>query len=294
MKKFWLIFILATALSLAFFMACGDDDDDDNDDNDDDDDDDDNDDNDDNDTGDDDDDDTAGGLTVDNVTQSTCSDDDWNIRENQSDVIEVTWDDGVLHIDDLFAYVNCGLELDVAAEANGTTITVTENNTGELMDCMCAMDLSYEISGISADAITLVVKRAEEDKALNTLAELSLDLTNGNKKWYIPHVSIFAVKFVGEDPPGPTDTVYMRYGACDLYNIEDQQFTVKQKGDAIFVYGYDWFNIDSPGSPVEGCQIPVDVEIGVLGDDEIFFGTPSNEDDTWSLLTAEYPVPEAE
>ncbi|HPM77265.1 MAG TPA: hypothetical protein PK961_09250 [bacterium] len=294
MKYKWLLIMLALALTLSLALACGDDDDDDDDDNDagDDDDDDDDDDTADDDTGDDDDDD----VTLTNPNQTAClagSDDGtYDPTANPADIVEVTWQNGVLSISDLFAYVNAGFTLGGDVSVAGNTITVTELDTVGGGDSNCVKDLTYQIEGLSEGQYTLVVMRDEGAKAASTIVEITLNLSGGNRAWYVPHVNVFAFKVYGDDelPPGPTDNVVIRYGACDLYNLADQQFYSREWDGNTTVFSYDWYDLDNPGTPDPNCQIPVEIDFGVLGNTAMHFITPSYYEEEWAVKTLDYPV----
>lgn len=239
------------------------------------------------------DDDISGDLTADNVTYGVCLDDAeakdlWDARTDPTNVVQVTWEDGLLKIDDLFAYVNCCAKLAVDVAASGNTVTVTESDIGVLCDCVCPIDFHYEINGITSNQITLVVKRDDPDTSGTfTVAELDLDLGDSDKTWFIPFVEVFAAN----GGTSAQDPVILRYAACDLYNGEDQQFSVRENDDEFFVYGYDWKFLDNPGTPDPGCQIPVSIDLGTLSSGSYFFGTPNYHDSAWSLMTADLDIP---
>jgi len=288
----WFLILLAIVISMFALAACGgsgggDDDDNQGDD-----------DAGDDDSGDDDadddvDDDLSGNLTVDNVSAGDCldgageKDEPWDPLSDPTNVVEVTWEDGVLKIDDLFAYVNCGVELEVEANAEANVVTVEENDVGSPYDCWCPFNFHYEISDITADAIQLVVKRNGEGAF--TLVELTLPLGSANKKWFIPLVEVF----FANGGTSASDPVILSYAACNLYHLDDQQIYVSQNGNNFFAYGYDWYDVDNPGDYVPTCQMPVSIELGAQPSGDYFFGAPTHnlDIDEWSMLTAVLEIP---
>ena len=292
MKANWLWLLLGLALVFGLAMACGggDDDDDDNaagddDNNGDDDSGDDDDDNDDNDDSGDDD------LGVQNASQSDCLDDAegkveiWDPMEDPIDVVQVAWDNGVLKIEDLFAYANCGFELEVAVALEGNVVTVTENDIGTPADCMCPFNLNYEITGIPAGDYTLRIERTSlKAKAGSEIFEFALTLGADNFKWYVPYIELFAS---GDTTTQPYQA---RIAACNLYHLEDQRFYVSGSGDLYHVFAYDWYDLDNPGSYDPTCQIPVMVDIGNLDAGSYYFGAPSYNEGEWSMLTFEADI----
>jgi hypothetical protein len=289
MKTKWFFLLLALAVSMGLLFACGDDDDDDNAGDDDD-----NDDN--NDTDDDDDDDTtSGNLDVGGLTQSACldgadgsKDEPWDPEEDPIDVVLVSWNNGVLTIEDKFAYVNCGFELAVEANLEGGVVTVKEIGNGTVADCVCPFDLAYEITGITGDQITLRIERQDVGTTSTySIFELpDLSLNAGNRQWYVPFVEVFLAGDPGTQP------FQVRYGACNMYHQEDQVFMVRQEGTLFHVFSYDWFDLDDPGEYDPNCQIPVWIEVGNLAAGSYHFGAPSYEIDseTWSMLNFEVEI----
>jgi len=295
MKKTWLAVFCALFLLIGLLISCSGGGDDDNDSGGDDDvadDDSGDDDNADDDNADDDsavDDDTiTGDLTVDNVSQSECLDGAngggkalWDPMVDPTNVIQVAWQDGVLKVDDFFAYLNCGQTIEAAAEAAGNTVTITETPTGTIMDCYCPFNVHYEVSGIDVDSIQLVVVRESSEKmATETIVELNLPLGAANKQWMIPFVEVFS--YAGTNTQ--QDPIIVRYAACRFYHLEDQQFFIRRSGNSYFVQSYDWMDLDNPGTPNEQCQMPVTQEIGVLPPGEYYFFAPSFDDGEWSML----------
>ncbi len=280
MNRHTLLILFVFVITTTLFFACGgggDDDDDSGDD----------------DASDDDDDaaddDVSGDVTVGNISTGECLDgagkaEPWDPTADPTNVVEVTWQDGVLQIDDRFAYVNCGVELAVTATLESGTLTVTEIDNGMPADCVCPFNFHYEISDITANQITLVVNRAGEGGF--QVAELVLPLGDANKKWFIPFVEVF----MATGGTSATDPVILKYAACNLYHLEDQQFFVANRGTNYFVYGYDWFDIDNPGDFVPTCQMPVDIELGALASGSYLFGAPGYEDD-WYMMTATLDIP---
>jgi len=284
-KYLWLLTAVVFLAGLAVFSCAGGDDDDDNNDTsgtpDDDDDDDNNDDNDDNDNDDDNNDDDDDNLVVQAVQQGDCRDDAepdkaiWDPTVDPTDVIQVTWEDGVLKIEDLFAYVNCCVELDVEVEQTGQTVHVMEWDVGTPCDCDCPIDFYYEIHNITSNNITLTVAR----DGGASLVEMELELGSQNKKWIIPFIEVFTG--ISGDP------FQVRIAACGLYNLDDQQFFISGAGQIIHVYTWDWYDLDNPGTPNPSCQVPVNLPVESLSPGTYLFGAPSNDGGDWGMLTFE-------
>jgi len=290
MNNKWFLLLAALLAFLLLTIACssgGDDDDSaaDDDSGQDDDADDDNADDDASDDDDDDDDDTSDELTVENTTQSEYLDGAdgkalWNPLVDPTDVVQVAWDNGVLKIEDLFAYVNCGFELEVEAEIGGNNeIRITEIGNGTVADCICPFDFNYEIDGLEPGDYTIVLKRQEVGTtAQYEVFSLPFSFGDENKKWYVPYVEIFQAGAIQQ----PFE---VRYAACYMYHAEDQMFMVRGYGSLWHVFSYDWFDIDNPGEPNPNCQMPVNVEIGEMPAGDYTFGAPSFHEDAWEMLT---------
>ena len=299
--RYFLLFVLLLA-ALAVF-ACDTGDDDDNDDvdlpeADDDtalaDDDDDNDDNDDDNDDDDDNDTSPEEVVVTGVNNSACLDgsmpdkDDppepWDPWTDPSDVILLTWQDGVLHVVDQFAFLNCCMELEVAVEAGGGVVTITENDVGAPCFCNCPFNLAYNIEGLEPGDTTIVIDRVEDYKTTKRLLELTLPLGAADVAWYVPQVDVFA----GVEPT--PDPFQVSYAACGLYHLEDQQFVVQRYdlNPIVRVFAYDWYDLDDPGTPNPACQVPVTVDIGEFDSGTFAFGAPSFDGTDWSMPRFEH------
>ncbi len=239
------------------------------------------------------DDDQTGGLTVSNISTGQCLDDTqppskatpWDPLADPTNVVEVTWQGGVLKIDDLFSYVNCCVALSVDAAIESNTVTVTETDTGSPCNCNCPFNFHYDVSGITADQIHLVVKRGGDSGF--TVAELDLPLGATNKKWFIPYVEVFAAN----GGTSNTDPVILAFAACNLYHLADQQIYTQTQPLGIFAYGYDWFDVDNPGNFDPTCQMPVNINLGAMASGVYFFGAPSHNSGVWSLLPAPLTIP---
>jgi hypothetical protein len=288
MKTKWFLLITLLVVSFALALACGGGDDDDDDATGDDDDDDDDDNNDD-DTAGDDDDDQPGNLTVSSLDQGVCLDDAetkavWDPYADPTDVVQVAWEGGVLKVENLFAYVNCCAEMEVTADAAGSTVTITEIEGGEPCDCMCPMDLAYEIDGLAEGNITLNIERQTMDKGQADIFSLDLELGSANVKWFVPFGEVLLAGDTAADP------FELRFAACNLYHMEDQVFMVRNAGNLVHLFAYDWLDIDNPGSFMPNCQTPVWVTVGSLASGDYTFGAPSYNEGAWSMLTVEATI----
>ncbi|MDP8225719.1 MAG: hypothetical protein P9L99_20330 [Candidatus Lernaella stagnicola] len=267
MRTKWFLILTILLAAFAMIIACGGGDDDD------------------------DDDDTPGVVSVSAVNQSACLDDAeskaiWDPYADPIDVVQVAWDDGVLKVEDLFAYVNCCAEMAVTADAAGSQVTITEVEGGEPCDCMCPIDLTYEIDGLTGGSITLTVQRSSFDtKVTYSVFQLDLELGATNKKWVVPLVDLFT-NVEGNAP------FQVRYAACEMYNLPDQQFMVRSYGDSYHVFSYDWYDIDNPGTPDPNCQIPVTIDIDTLDAGDYHFGAPLYDRNTeeWDQLNFDVTI----
>jgi hypothetical protein len=280
MKKTWLLLLVALLFALAMLFACGgssksssstpaDDDASPADD-------------------DDDDDLSPGSLTVANVTQSACLSSDYDPTTSPIDVIQPSWDKGVLKIENLYAYANCGFELAPTVTASGNTVTITEAGTGTAAHCECPYTFNYEIQGIDIPGVTLVVMRQDlGGGAPVEIFNLALPLGSENKKWVVPLVDMFAAS----DPPA--NPFVAMYAACDFYHQADQLFMTRLDQNMYHVISYDWFDIDNPGTPDSNCEMPVQVKLGTLPAGAQHFGAPSYTASTsaWSMTTFDATIP---
>ena len=70
--------------------------------------------------------------------------------------VEVTVQDGAIHIEQNLSYVCCA-ELALAAGREGTTIKVIETNIGEVCRCMCGYQVAADLTELSPGAYTVEV-----------------------------------------------------------------------------------------------------------------------------------------
>jgi hypothetical protein len=245
------------------------------------------------DAADDDDDNDTGGLTISNVTQSECldgaggsKDEPWDPLTDPIDVIQVARENGVVKIEDLFAYANCGFELEVQAEYSGGALIVTEIGNGTIMDCTCPFNFNYEVAGVPDDIFTVQILRQDVGET-STHEVFNSQFSFGaaqNKKWYVPYIEVFMAGDPGASP------FQARIAACYLHHLDDQQFAVREDQGMFHVLAYDWFDLDDPGTPDPNCQMPVWVDIGDLPAGDYHFGAPSFHDDEWSMLTFDVTI----
>jgi hypothetical protein len=285
MKTTWLVLLFALCAAVGVLFACssstssGDDDQTNDDDNDaspaDDDD-------------NDDDDVSPGSLTVENVTQSACLSNSYDPTTSPIDVVQPSWDKGVLKIENLYAYANCGLKLAVDVTSSGNTVTVTETGTGTAAHCECPYNFSYEIHGIDIPGVTLIIQRQDLGATTpSSIFQLELPLGAENKQWLVP----LADAFMAGDPTVEPFTA--KYAGCDYYHYSDAVFMVRQDQDMYHVFSYDWYDLDNPGNYDPTCHMPVPVTIGTLAAGNYNFGAPScaKTDGSWSMLTFAVTIP---
>ncbi|MDY6877650.1 MAG: hypothetical protein SWK90_15820 [Chloroflexota bacterium] len=70
--------------------------------------------------------------------------------------VEVTIQDGTIHIEQNLSYVCCA-ELALAAGQDGTVIKIIESNSGEVCRCMCGYKLTADLTGMSPGTYTVEI-----------------------------------------------------------------------------------------------------------------------------------------
>jgi hypothetical protein len=282
MKKTWLLLLVALLFALALLFACGgssksssstpaDDDDDAS-------------------PADDDDDDdlSPGSVTLANVTQSACLSNSYDPMTSPIDVILPSWDKGVLKIENLYAYANCGFKLAPTVSVSGNTVTITEAGTGTAAHCECPYTFNYEIQGIDIPGVTLVVMRQDlGGGAPVEIFNLALPLGSENKAWVVPYVEVFAAA------PPPTDPFVAAYAVCYFYHPAEQLLFMTRLDQGLYhAFSYDWYDIDNPGTPHTDCA-SLQVNFGTLPAGAQHFGAPSYTASTssWSMTTFDATIP---
>ena len=245
-------------------------------------------------TGDDADDDTGLPLTVTNLTTGACSGDKGfpDPATEPHDMVELTWQNGVLTVTHSAAVLNCGFDLQVAAQQFTSGIKVVETDVGSPANCMCSIDLSYDIEGITPGDYNFELDGlATPLQDASLLAKLDVTLDDGsNWKWGIPTIDL--LKAQGTPPYTAGDPITIRVNVCYLEDQASVQFAYRVgfpgfDTDGIYIMTTDKRSLDDPVEPDPTCVFKyTDITIPDAG--SYYLRTNSYRFDTlvWELVNS--------
>jgi len=237
------------------------------------------------------DDDTAG-LEVTNLDQSEClgnqgAKDGIDYR----DVVRLTWQGGVLKVEHLNAWENCGYESVVSASVSGSTVYIVEKDVGSPANCECFFNVNYEVDGISINGdFTVQIKR---ENATDSFCSVAVANDGTAYKYETPFVEMIAKSDANN--PQANQPFNIRMGVCKLEdNLDPQIYFVTMSPNTgstptqIWGFSLGLKNLDSPGQISDTCKFVVKEHPG-LPAGQYQLVAPSLDPDTGIFSTVANP-----
>ncbi|MCC6158611.1 MAG: hypothetical protein IT350_11220 [Deltaproteobacteria bacterium] len=259
------------------------------------------------DTGDDD-----AGVDIENLDVGTCSPEKAppDPTVDPFDIVEIDWEGGVLTVHRFGAIVNCGMgspenedwEVTVEVDIDGQNLTVNEDYGGMLADCVCAVDLSYDIVGIPPGEYAFTHEGITESGAKaglgGNIAALDLTLDDGEDwQWGVPLVdTITGNQLQGPIPTG--DSFTFTVSPCFLEDKTSVQVShrvgwTEASEDGVWMIVHDRRDLDTPGDRGDVCILfDYTIDEGLDAGEYTFFA-PSfdfRESDEFYLYERSNPV----
>lgn len=211
------------------------------------------------------------GIDVENLDVGTCSPEKAppDPTVDPFDIVELDWEGGVLTVHRTAAIVNCGMgspenedwEVTVEVDIDGSNLTVNEDYGGMLADCVCSVDMSYDIVGIPPGDYTFTHEGITESGAKaglgGNIAALDLTLDDGEDwQWGVPLVD--TITGLLPDPYAAGDPISLIVSPCFLEDKTSVQVSHRvgwneASEDGVWMITHDRRDLDTPGERDDVC-----------------------------------------